>query len=625
MPKAKKESAKKAKLDSTWMDSLRMLGASIGIPAFFVLSFIFIVEYVSEGKITPHTQIGTVKVGGMTFEQAEDVLEARGRAVVDAGITLKYNDQQIHVSAQLADPANSEIALSLMNVNTAETIKRIEEKESALNPAVRAARFIAGASYAPTIAVDVNRLREQLATELRPLESPAQDASVSFVGDTLAIVAEKSGKTFPYDEMINEIVNQYQHLAPPSLAIALQTDRPGIIQSEVKDLVPEVTKIVAAAPYQLTYGDKTWEITKEKTQTLAGFFRKEDAGTNEVAAGFAPEAFQEFVTPITAEINREPSPAKFEITGGKVTQFEPQQNGLSLNIPKTIASINTLVSTGGTTDLPLVVDETEPDVTTADANTMGIKELVATGKTSFAGSPKNRRHNIGVAAEKLNGMLIAPGEEFSLVKALSPIEKSNGYLPELVIKGNKTIPEVGGGLCQVGTTFFRLVLESGLPVLERKNHSYRVSYYEPPVGMDATIYDPKPDFRFTNDYGTHLLLQARIEGDNLIFDFYGSKDGRKAVSTAPRVFNVTKPGPTKIIETTDLAPGQRKCIEKAHNGADAEFTYTVTYGDGRVESEVFKSHYRPWQEVCLVGVAEKAPETPDTQIENAPDTNAIQN
>ena len=147
---------------------------------------------------------------------------------------------------------------------------------------------------------------------------------------------------------------------------------------------------------------------------------------------------------------------------------------------------------------------------------------------------------------------------------------------------------------------FRLALDAGVPILERRNHSYRVSYYEPPVGMDATIYDPKPDFRIRNDYASALLLQARVEGNNLIFDFYGTKDSRVASTTTPKLFNVTKPPATKYIKTTDLKPGQKKLLEHAHNGGSASFTYSVTK-DGKTERQTFNSVCKAWQEVWLVG------------------------
>jgi len=138
--------------------------------------------------------------------------------------------------------------------------------------------------------------------------------------------------------------------------------------------------------------------------------------------------------------------------------------------------------------------------------------------------------------------------------------------------------------------------------LERANHAYRVSYYEPPVGIDATIYDPAPDFKFINDTANHILVQTKIDGDNLIFQFWGAKDGRSVRRTDPKVYNIKSPPPSKLVETLDLPVGQKKCTEKAHAGADASFTYTVAYADGTIKTQDFVSRYRPWGEVCMIGV-----------------------
>lgn len=267
-------------------------------------------------------------------------------------------------------------------------------------------------------------------------------------------------------------------------------------------------------------------------------------------------------------------------------------------------------------DVTLTMRIVAAQATAENIQNLGIVELVAEGRTNFAGSPVNRRHNIKIGDDLLNGLLIKPGAEFSLIKAIGPVDATLGYRQELVIKENRTIPEFGGGLCQIGTTMFRLVLNAGLPIVERKNHSYRVRYYEPPVGMDATIYEPKPDFRFKNDYAGYLLLQTRIEGDDLIFEFWGKKDGRTVDLSKPRVFNVVSPPEQLTIETTDLKPGETKCTEKAHVGSDAEFTYTVRYADGRTEQETFKSHYKPWRAVCFVGVKELKKENGQTKNEN---------
>jgi len=173
-----------------------------------------------------------------------------------------------------------------------------------------------------------------------------------------------------------------------------------------------------------------------------------------------------------------------------------------------------------------------------------------------------------------------------------------------VIKGDKTVPEYGGGLCQIGTTIFRTALATGLPITARQNHSYRVAYYEP-AGTDAAVYIPNPDVRFVNDTGNYILIQSRLEKNDIYFDFWGVQDGRIATTTKPVVFNIVKPEPTKLIESDTLPLGEKKCTEKAHNGADAYFDYKVIYPEGATTTPVqerrFKSHYVPWQEVCLVG------------------------
>jgi vancomycin resistance protein YoaR len=144
-----------------------------------------------------------------------------------------------------------------------------------------------------------------------------------------------------------------------------------------------------------------------------------------------------------------------------------------------------------------------------------------------------------------------------------------------------------------------------------------VRYYEP-AGTDATIYGPKPDFRFTNDTGNYILIQTKIEGDNLVFEFWGTQDGRIAEQTKPVIYNVTAPPPTRYIETADIPEGEIKCTEHAVPGADTSFDYAVTYQNGEHKSQTFKSHYRAWQEVCLVGVAPEKLQSQGAAEGNAP-------
>ena len=141
-----------------------------------------------------------------------------------------------------------------------------------------------------------------------------------------------------------------------------------------------------------------------------------------------------------------------------------------------------------------------------------------------------------------------------------------------------------------------------------------VSYYleDGLPGIDATIYVPRPDVRFINDTGHYILIQSRIEGDYLYFDFWGTKDGRITEKTKPTTWGWIAPPATKYIETTKLAVGTKKCTESAHYGVSASFDYNVTYPDGEVKKTTFTSKYKPWQAVCLIGVEQLSEDTATT-------------
>ncbi len=227
----------------------------------------------------------------------------------------------------------------------------------------------------------------------------------------------------------------------------------------------------------------------------------------------------------------------FTTEDGRVKLFALGKNGQSLDIDQSAENITaalTEFSDARDRTIELTIRPILPDITSGDPASLGIVELIGEGVTDFKGSPKNRVHNFTRGMEQFHGLLIKPGEEFSFVEHLGEVDGEHGYLPELVIKNNETIPEFGGGICQVSSTMFRAALYSGLPITERRNHAYAVGYYKP-IGMDATIYIPKPDLKFRNDTPGHILIQGKIEGTKFIFQFYGTSDGRKTEIDGPHI------------------------------------------------------------------------------------------
>lgn len=232
--------------------------------------------------------------------------------------------------------------------------------------------------------------------------------------------------------------------------------------------------------------------------------------------------------------------------------------------------------------------------------------VIAEGTSEFAGSSRSRVHNIVIAATKIHGYVIQPGEAFSFLKALGPISRKSGFQTSLVIWGDKTIWGIGGGVCQVSTTVFRAAFWAGLPIAERHPHTYRVMYYEQdgsPPGFDATIYSPWLDLRFVNDTEHPILVQARVneQAMKLTITLRG-RDLDRTVEMLPAIKkNVEAPGPPlPDLLDPSLPRGVRLQVEWAVDGMETGILRQVVQGDSTRIDE-FWSEFTPWRERWAVG------------------------
>jgi vancomycin resistance protein YoaR len=234
-----------------------------------------------------------------------------------------------------------------------------------------------------------------------------------------------------------------------------------------------------------------------------------------------------FAAVLAKRIDQPGQNAALTITDGRATVFQPSRDGIALNQAKTAEQIKAALQKPAA-DRAVVADVkvAKAEITEESINTLGINELLSEGISMFPGSTRERIQNVRVGASKFDGVLLKPGEVFSFGALLGDVGPETGYAPANVIIGNRQEKQYGGGLCQVSSTAFRAALNAGLPIIERTNHSYAVSYYTAPYGVpgvDATIYYPQVDFKFKNDTSAHILIQTVMEGTTLRFQFYGTK------------------------------------------------------------------------------------------------------
>ncbi|MBI5621250.1 VanW family protein [Candidatus Falkowbacteria bacterium] len=595
------------------------------------------------GKIYRGVSVAGLDLGGKTETEANQLLQNTIDAINRNGITVTAGDQRTTINPHIISPTDADLSYNLIDFRLDATLRPAlqwgRQGNFLQNTVAQMRSAFAKKNFDPEYTLLEDQLIPILRENFKDSENPGHNASLIITkeGDsyTTTVSAEKVGQSFDYPSALRQLNISLQTLTSPQITLALTDDIPQIKQAQAQSVAPHVSLALKKPPLTLTNEDQTWTLD---TETLAGLL--DVVLMDERAAlGLNAERFTQYLrSAISPSVEQEAADAKFSMVNGRVTEFQGAQNGRAIILDELLNTLNREYINGEKTTIAIPITITEPTVLTGEVNDLGITELLGVGLSDFAGSPPNRRHNIKVGADSLNGILIKPGEEFSLLKALGEIDGAHGYLPELVIKGNKTVPEFGGGLCQIGTTIFRATLASGLPITARQSHSYRVRYYEP-AGIDATIYDPAPDFRFVNDTGHTILIQTKIIGNTLRFEFWGTQDGRRThfigqqesddlYDITPKIWGFVSPPETKMVESLDIPVGAKKCTESAHVGATTEFTYQIFYPDGKQTEKIFKSVYKPWQAICLIGVDKlTAPEvntdlnTDDTDNTDATVTN----
>ncbi len=585
------------------------------VAVFFILadlaasSYLVFEEYY-KNKIYPGISIGELYLGGKTADEAKNILETKVNELNQNGLKFAYGENEATITPIISS-FNGDLAYQVITINVDETISRalsvgrdagiradlLDQFEAMLN----------GRRIFVSFSLDEEQITKMLADDFGQFAAPAENAKLfatttDRLGNeqlTLKIAAEKTGYQLDYDRAILEMKANLNNFNTSTIELASTEGAPEISQNDCAPLLAPAQKFLDDAALTLTYANQKFPVPKNQ---LASWLAIDRATDSQMILDLDEDKISAWLKQTAAPKIEIPSAdARFEIKNGKVVQFNQSRNGIEIDVDQTYQNLKTDFLADDKNIVSIAVATITGEIAAAQTNNLGITEIVGTGQSNFALSPKNRIHNIGVGAAALNGLLIPPGTEFSVDKALGEVDAKTGYLPEMTIMGDKTVPQEGGGLCQIGTTMFRAALAAGFPITARQPHSYRVVYYEP-AGTDATIYQPWPDLRFINDSPNYILIQTRSSGTILYFDLWGTKDGRQVVETAPTIYNITKPLPPKYTETLSLPPGQKKCTELSHNGADAFFDYTVTYPDGTVKQKRFTSHYVPWREVCLIGV-----------------------
>lgn len=597
-----------------------------------LLFILLVYSWYTSRRTLPNIYFAGEDVGNMTRQELELVVESRVDTFKSAAMVIGVRDsagRDVAISTSADD-----LGIGIDSQSSIDEIFTVGKSGNFPEDLLAKSQLIFGRNDIPPVYnIDYQLFSAKIFGLLSGHYTPARDATVIF-DNRLQIVPDEPGQKLNFARLSSDLLNRVETLSNEPILVEFIREDPKV-SSEGAARALDKIKLLANQRIILVYGSDSWQLSGQNLMDIVKFSPKGLAGGYvnrlevlgdpveiralrttetkplELDLSLDDQGIDSFVDKIAKSVDQETVDATISFDGEKVSQFTPARDGQKLDGQLTKAAVREKVSVDNSSPdkiiaINLPVEVTRARIANDQINSLGIKELIGRGVSYFAGSIPNRVHNLTLGSKRVGGSIVKPGETFSFNKSVGDVSGATGYKQAYVISSGRTILDDGGGICQVSTTIFRAALNSGLPIVSRTAHAYRVGYYEQhgfKAGYDATVWAPAVDLVFKNDTDHHVLIQAVVDtyDSRLQVDIYGTNDGRVVELGQPVLSNI-KPAPeAKYQDDPSLPRGTVKQADFAAQGATSVFTRKVYKGNRVIIDDTFKSVYRPWQAVYLVG------------------------
>lgn len=565
-------------------------GLLVILLALGIFATAYAVQDFPEEKFVKRVSFAQVDLSSFSsFQEVSNHLQEQKEAFLDSQVTWTSDQGEITLSMR-------EMGVTPDAEGIHEFLNHFMEESS---PWERVQSYVRGLTLAYPMQVNQDMLK--LAFADSGIEQGMKNATYRYENGSIQVDPEQVGYGVDQEALTKQIQNYWEEgfVLPSSAELPLRVGKPEWTRENLLAFLAEATE---ASQLLFNISDEegnTWRLPLN--ENMHWIYPDKNGGLNlqneSVLADLSAE--------ILIHVEQEPQSVVITETEEGIHFEGSARFGKDVDEALLLESMEEHLDAKSEDPILLAVQTTQPEISVPDTlKARGITDLIGMGESNFAGSPTNRIYNVNFGANLFNGIIVPQGEEFSFVENMGVVDEAHGWRSELVIKGDETIPEAGGGICQISTTAFRAALFTGLPITDRRNHSYAVSYYGQDLGygLDSTVYQNAPDSKWINDTAGDLLMQVYTEGTKLYFVFYGTPTGRKVLMEGPTLYNYKSPPPAVTIYTDKLAPGERVLESYGHTGFEADWYRTIIFPDGtQSERENFHSSYRAMPAKYLEG------------------------
>lgn len=453
----------------------------------------YVLGYFATGIWLPRdTTIGQVDVSFARPAEASLLVESRYRDDASDRVVVERADSRFEI-----DPETLKLTLD------ADSSVAVAGGQRSWNPITMVRMLISGGNNPLVIDYDSEAMASQIETIANELDTPEIEPMITFAEGKPVVREPAEGLRVDGDALIYTITSSYMR-TDQAQDIPMRVTYPKVGQDGLDAALRTFAATALDGPVRLNITDAGAVINLNPQVWEAALSMQVVDGA--LVPIIDPEVLAEPLAEATKQIGSPATDARIVVKDGKPVII-PGKPGRGIN-PEDLAEklVGPLALQASARVLDLTIGDVEPGFSTADAEALGIKEMVSTFTTYYP--PTTYRDiNQGRAAELINGTILKPGEVYSMNKTVGQRTAANGFVQGGIISGGKFTTGYGGGVSQVATTTYNAAFFAGLDIIQHKAHSVYISRY--PMGREATVSWPDVDLKIKNTSPYGVLITAK--------------------------------------------------------------------------------------------------------------------
>jgi vancomycin resistance protein YoaR len=520
-------------------------------------------------RVPRGTTVAGVSVGGMTAEQARERLETDLADARTAPVRVVLGDNETTI-----DPAEASLALDVDA--TVEALTGFS-----LDPRVVLAHVAGGDAYDPVTTADPDAVKAALERVSEAVGVAPVEGEIALTEGEAVVTEPVAGTTVDVEAAVPVVTDAWL-TAPQPIALPAAEVPPVINEDAVATAMTDLAEPLTRSGVSVDVDGGLVELTPADLTAVSTIVPDGEQLVLQLDA----EGLHTLVTERNPELATPGQDARIVIEGGAPVVV-PSTTGLGIDAEELVEAVRAaaLSPTDRTAVVPLI--EVEPDLTTAEAEALGVREVVSSFSTPLFNDPV-RTQNLVAGARYITNTLVLPGETFSLIDALGPITAERGFGASGVVVDGLETKGMGGGLSQISATTFNAAFLAGMEMVEWQPHSHHYARY--PEGRESTVYTPHVDMKWRNTTEYGALVEAWVADGRVHVRLWGTPYYEVRTSTSDR-YDYTEP-------TTVYNTGAN-CVPNSsgERGFTVRVSRTVLREGAVVSDKTWTTTYIPWDRV----------------------------